>query len=346
MRSCIIGMMKWLSALLVACLTAAASTRADSSPAAAATTAPSPDQLQELVVTGERTGPGLWHVHKGAAHVWILGSISPLPRDITWRSSQVERLLASTNQVLVPKPFEIGIVHILWLLITERSVLMVRGGKRLKDVMPPDLYARFAKDRARFTSDTDKWERFRPIIASAFLEREAFHSVGLSARLDLGAAMRALAKKQNVRVEEVKIAGVGDVLDALKTMPPATENTCVDASLVTIESGLPQLIARARSWATGDIEGIVSHPEPAQVDACVKALDSGAASGDLIGRIRQTWLQALVKSLDSAGTTIAVVNMDLLLENGGLLDELRQRGYAVDPPVSTPQPQENSTPAG
>jgi uncharacterized protein YbaP (TraB family) len=334
--------MKWLTALLAACLTGASSPVlcADTPPAASAAAAA--DQLQELVVTGERTGPGLWHVHKGAAHVWILGSISPLPRDITWRSTQVERLLASTNEVLVPKPFEIGIVHILWLLITERSVLMVRGGRHLKDVMPPDLYARFAKDRARFTSDAGKWEHFRPIIASAFLERDAFHSVGLSARLDLGAAMRALAKKRNVRVEEVKIAGVGDVLDALKTMPPSTENTCVDASLVTIETGLPQLIDRARAWATGDIDGIQSHPEPAQVDACVKALDSGAAAGDLIGRIRRTWLQALLKSLDGAGTTIAVVNMDLLLESGGLLDELKQRGYEVEPPVSTPQ----TAPAG
>jgi uncharacterized protein YbaP (TraB family) len=337
--------MKWLTAFLAACVAVASSTGlcADTSPAASATAVPAADQLQELVVTGERTGPGLWHVHKGAAHVWILGSISPLPRDITWRSTQVERLLASTNQVLVPKPFEIGIVRILWLLITERSVLMVRGGKHLKDVMPPDLYARFAKDRARFRSD-DKWERFRPIIASAFLERDAFHSVGLSARLDLGAAMRALAKKQNVRVEEVKIAGVGDVLDALKTMPQATENTCVEASLVTIESGLPQLIDRARAWATGDIDTIQSHPQPAQVDACVKALDSGAAAGDLIGRIRHTWLQALLKSLGTAGTTIAVVNMDLLLGSGGLLDELKQRGYEVDLPVSTPPPA--SPPAG
>jgi uncharacterized protein YbaP (TraB family) len=331
--------MKRLTALLAACLAVASSTALDAAPAPAVTeTAPaaSADQLQELVVTGERTGPGLWHVHKGAAHVWILGSISPLPRDITWRSTQVERLLASTKQVLVPKPFEIGIVRILWLLLTERSVLMVHGGKHLKDVMPPDLYARFANDRARFTPDADKWERFRPIIASAFLEREAFHGAGLSARLDLGAAMRALAKKQNVRVEEVKIAGVGDVLDALKTMSPQTENTCVDASLVTIESGLPQLISRARAWATGDIDSIQSHPEPAQVDACVKALDSGAASGDLLGRIRRAWLQALLKSLDAPGTTIAVVNMDLLLESGGLLDELKQRGYEVDAPVSTP----------
>ena len=106
---------------------------------------------------------------------------------------------------------------------------------------------------------------------------------------------------------------------------------------------MPQLIDRARAWATGDIDSIQSHPEPAQVDACVKALDSGASTGDLIGRIRHTWLQALQKSLDSAGTTIAVVNMDLLLEKGGLLDELKGRGYEVDPPVSTPPPA--STPA-
>jgi len=288
--------------------------------------------MEELVVTGERTGPGMWHVHRGAAHLWILGSITPLPKGITWRSKQVEQLLGGTNQVLVPKPLEIGIVRILWLLITERSVLMVRGGKRLKDVMPANLHTRFALQRAKFTRDPDKWERFRPIVATAFLQQAAFHQVGLSARLDLGAAVRTLAKKHDVRVEEVKIAGVGDVLEALKTMPPATENTCVEASLVTIESGLPRLIDRAQAWATGNVERIENLPEPAEVDACLAALDSGAAAGDLIARVRRTWLESMEKSLQNGGVTLAVVNMDLLLAHGGLLDGLRAQGYEVDAP--------------
>ena len=292
-----------------------------------------PQQLDEVVVTGERPGPGMWHVHRGSAQLWILGSISPLPKGITWRSTQVEQLLGSTSQVLVPKPLEIGIVRILWLLITERQVLMVRGGKRLKDVMPTSLYARFALQRAKFTNDPDKWERYRPIIATAFLQQAAFHQVGLSARLDLGAAVRSLAKKHGVRVQEVKIAGVGDVLDALKTMQPATENTCVEASLVTIESGLPRLMDRAQAWATGNVERIENLPEPAEVDACLAALDSGAASGDLIARVRRTWLESLVKSLQGGGVTLAVVNMDLLLGHSGLLDELRAQGYEVDAPV-------------
>src|SRR6202051_520870 len=153
-----------------------------------------PPVMDELTVTGERTGPGMWHVHHGAANLWILGSMSPLPKGITWRSKQLEQILDSTNQIVVPKPFEIGIARVLWLLITERDLLMVSGGKRLKDVMPPNLYARFALQRAKYTADSDKWERYRPIIASAFLQQAAFHQVGLSTRLDLGAAGRLLAQ--------------------------------------------------------------------------------------------------------------------------------------------------------
>jgi uncharacterized protein YbaP (TraB family) len=291
-----------------------------------------PTQLEELTVTGELTGPGMWRVHRGNSQLWILGSISPLPKGITWRSKQVEQVLSTTQRVLVPKPLEIGIVRILWLLITERNVIMIRGGKRLKDVLPQNLYQRFAVQRTRFTSDTEKWERYRPIVAAAFLQQAAFHSVGLSARIDLGAAVRALAKKQDVPIEEVKIAGVGDFLETLKVMPPATENACVNASLVTVESGLPHLIDRARAWSTGNIERIRAIPQPAEVDACLAALDSGAAKGDLIARVRQAWLAAMDKYLQDSGVTLAVVNMDLLLGTGGLLDSLRAQGDEVDSP--------------
>lgn len=288
--------------------------------------------MDEVVVTGERTGPGMWHVHRGKAHLWILGSMSPLPKGITWRSKQLEQVLDGTDRVLVQKPFEIGIVRVLWLLITERDVLMVPGGKRLKDVMPSRLYARFSVERAKFTDHPDKWERYRPSIAALFLQQAAFHQVGLSTRLDLGAAVRALAKKHRVHIEEVKMAGVHDVLDALKNMPAATENACVEASLVTIEKDLPRLVERARAWATGNIERIETLHEPSEVDACRAAVEGGAGATDLIALVRHTWLDIMEKYLQSAGVTVAVVNVDLLLEKGGLLDELRAKGYDIDAP--------------
>jgi uncharacterized protein YbaP (TraB family) len=288
--------------------------------------------MDEIVVTGERAGPGMWHVRHGAAQVYILGSLSPLPKGITWRSKQVEQVLDSAGVVLLQKPFDIGVARILWVLITERGVLLVRGGERLKDVLPADLYARFARQRAKFTDDDKKWERFRPIIASVFLQQAAFHQVGLSTRIDLGAAMRTLAKQHHVPVEEIKVAGAGDVLDTLKTLPPATENTCVDASLVTVESGLPRLIDRALAWANGNVERIENSPEPKAVDACRIALEASSGTADLIVQMRQKWFETLEKYLRGDGVTVAVVNIDMLLEPGGLLDELRAKGYQVDAP--------------
>jgi uncharacterized protein YbaP (TraB family) len=288
--------------------------------------------LDEIIVTAERAGPGMWHVHRADANVWILGSVSPLPRDITWRSKQVESVLESTSQVLVQKPLEISVPRILWMLIADRKLLMVGGGKRLKDVLPADLHARFAEQRSKVSDDKDKWERYRPIIAAAFLQQAAFHQVNLSMRLDLGAALRVLAKKHGVRIEEIKVAGVSDMLDALKSMPPATERTCVEASLSTVETGLPRLVDRAQAWASGNVERIENMPELKEVDACRNALDAGKGAFDVIGRIRQTWLENIERYLRSAGTTIAVVNVDLLLERGGLLDQLRAKGYEIDAP--------------
>jgi uncharacterized protein YbaP (TraB family) len=293
---------------------------------------PPAELMDDMVVTGERPGPGLWHVHRGTAQVWILGSMSPLPKGIAWRSKQVEQLLDGTNQVLVQKPFEIGIARILWLLITERSVLMLTGGKRLKDVLPPELHDRFAAQRAKYTSDPNKWERFRPLIAAAFLQQAAFHQVGLSTRVDLGAAMRSLAKKHHVQVEEIKIAGVSDVMEALKTLPPETENACVGASLATVESDLPRLVDRAQAWANGNVERIQKLREPAEVDACRAALDAGVGAADLIARMRRTWLSAIEAHMHNGEVTVAVVNIDMLLEPGGLLDELRAKGYEVEAP--------------
>jgi uncharacterized protein YbaP (TraB family) len=230
--------------------------------AAAQSDAPQ-EKLDEIIVTGERAGTGLWHVYKGAAQLWIFGTVSPLPKDMTWRSKQLEQSWMEQIKYWSPN-------H-------SKSA----------------LHARFAAQRAKFTKDADKWEKFRPIIAAAFLEEDALHGVGLSTRLDLADEVRSLARKHHVRIEEFKIAGLHDVLDALKTLPPATEQKCVAASLATIESGMPRLIDRAQAWATGDVQRIQSLPESEEVAAC---------------------------------------RASITVDPGGFLDTLRARGYTIDSP--------------
>ncbi len=298
----------------------------------ASVAAPPDTMLEEVIVTGERTGPGLWHVFGPGADLWILGSVSPLPKDMTWRSAEIERRVAGARSVMVTRHFEVGIVRALWLLLTQRDLFMVGGGRRLKDVMPADLYARFSAQRAKYTDDAAKWERFRPLIATAFLQQAALRRVGLSARLDIGDEVRSLARAHDVPVDEIKIAGLKDVLEALRTLRPAVEDACVAAGLATVETGLPRLVERARAWATGDVERMQSLPEPPEVNGCRDAVGADAGAGDLLALIRRTMLDAMTRHLQAGGTTVAVVNIDLLLEPKGVLDTLRARGYRVEAP--------------
>ena len=90
--------------------------------------------------------------------------------------------------------------------------------------------------------------------------------------------------------------------------------------------------ANAQAWATGNLERIQSLHEPPEVDACRAALDAGVGASDLIATLRRTWLERMEKYLNGGGVTVAVVNMDMLLEKGGLLDQLRAKGCTIDPP--------------
>ncbi len=298
----------------------------------AAAPARAADAMPDVVITGVRAGPGLWRVHRGSAQLWILGTVAPLPKDMTWRSRRIDRIIGATDTVLVGKPFNVGILRILWLLITQRDLVMVPGGRRLRDVLPPALYARFAADRSKFTRSGDKWERYRPIIAAGLLQEAALRSVGLSTRLEVGAVVRKLARSRGVRVEEFQSAGVGAALDALRTLPVVTEQKCVAAMLATVESGLPRLVARADAWAVGDIARIQSLPEAAEVGECRAAVEGGGGPAVLLRRIQAGWLERLDAQLQAGGRALAVVNMDLLLQPGGLLDRLRAQGYRVDAP--------------
>jgi hypothetical protein len=68
------------------------------------------------------------------------------------------------------------------------------------------------------------------------------------------------------------------------------------------------------------------------VAACRAAITVDPGAGDLYTLLRQTWIENMARHLETAGVTLAVVSMDMLIEPGGFLDALRSRGYTIDSP--------------
>src|SRR6266516_1115194 len=59
---------------------------------------------EEVVVEGKHEGPRMWRISKDDHVLWILGTISPLPRKMTWQSDAVETVLQETQEVLPAWP--------------------------------------------------------------------------------------------------------------------------------------------------------------------------------------------------------------------------------------------------
>src|SRR6478736_2856556 len=75
-------------------------------PARAAAEVP---ELETFVVSGEQPGPGLWKVSKGDRVMWVLAAYAPMPKDMTWRTQQVEARIAESQEVLYAGNVDIGV---------------------------------------------------------------------------------------------------------------------------------------------------------------------------------------------------------------------------------------------
>src|SRR5205085_8897634 len=60
--------------------------------------------IDEIVITGEYPGPGLWKVTRDgepAGHtLWIIGDPPPLPKRLAWKSSAVEAVVLRSQEIL------------------------------------------------------------------------------------------------------------------------------------------------------------------------------------------------------------------------------------------------------
>ena len=54
-----------------------------------------------VVVTPDHPGPAMWHIAKGQSEVWIIPTVSPVPKDLAWDSSEIQSLLKNAKGVTI-----------------------------------------------------------------------------------------------------------------------------------------------------------------------------------------------------------------------------------------------------
>lgn len=338
----------FLSTLLISSLAMPAYAQTEAIAPAPAAEQQAETAVETVVVAGQRPGPGLWKVSKDGHVLWILGTHSPLPTQMTWRSQQAEATLAQSQEVLGQPGAGFGISATPMNLLRGLTMLPTLIGSRnnpdgakLQDILAPDVYARWLPLRKKYLGDDAGIERQRPLFAAQRLFDSALNQTGLSKRNVVEEAVRELAKKSSIKFTATDVREeLDDPRAALKefTKSALTDQECFSKTLARLETDLDAMRVRANAWAIGDIDKIKQLSFADHTSECNAAIENNAAFKARPGlvslpqRARDSWVAAAERSLAANRSTFALMPLKLLLDPKGYLADLEAKGYVVEKP--------------
>jgi uncharacterized protein YbaP (TraB family) len=304
---------------------------------AQAAAAPAAEPIQEIVVEGQHEGPRMWTVRRGDHTLWILGTISPLPKKMVWQPDAVREVLKHTQEVVPAWPsYGIGAnpLTALRVYIEWRRLQKPPDNLPLRQTLPAPLYQRVEALKARYDPKDSKLESMRPMLAGRQLVARVFDAAGLAQHNEVQETVLQLAREQGVRVhqDKLKIEDPVDVLKDVGKTPLDREVACLESVVTLLETDIAPMQARAQAWALGDVDTLRKLPHTADRTACISAVSNSERVRTLIARAQDDWLIAVEDSLRRNPGTLAVQSMDRLLGEQGALAVLRSRGYSVEGP--------------
>jgi uncharacterized protein YbaP (TraB family) len=290
----------------------------------------------QIIITGRRPGPGLWKITKGDHVMWVFGTYSPLPQKMEWYSERVERLIAQSQEVILPPttraPFSLlGFLK----AIPQLPELQMRAdGAKLRDVVPPHVYARWLVLKEKYIGQNDRIEAYRPYFAAEDLVEAGLKKAGLSTRNEVTEAITAIAKKNRLKLTSVAVEV--DRVRAFKDFKEAQVDDvpCFTETLERLDDRIDAMRVRAQAWAKGDIAEISSLDYGEHEQACRAVWEKGTANAlDMQAvrkRLRETWIDSAEKALAENNSTFAVLGMSWIFNQAGVMTALRAKGYTVD----------------
>jgi hypothetical protein len=317
------------------------------------------EPLEEVVVTGEFPGPGMWKVTRpGAAtdpastHVlWIVGDPPPLPRRMKWKSRDVEAVAQSAQAFLLDasvrmEPDEkIGVFRGLSLLPAALQARKNPDGALLRERVPPDLYARWLVQKQRFLGRARGLEEWRPIFAAGKLRKEAFDDLDLREGGIVWDVVGRIARRRKIAPITPSLEFTFHTRDLKAKIKEFSRESLADTECFAVTLDLTEALSdgatqarRAHAWATADLATLESLPPlPNPYVPCAMAVLGSQVARELIPadireKLYASWMDAAQRALTAHETTLAIVPLAKLTREGGYLSRLRAQGYEIKAP--------------
>jgi len=295
-------------------------------------------ELESVIVTGEQPGPGMWKIKKDGNVLWILGTYGPLPKNVVWRSREVENVVAASRELYVGGGFETYASNSRSEVRRLMKALQIGDAKTLKDVVPIDLYMQFSALNQKYAHSDKSLEGFRPFFAGQELTRRALNNRNLSSDGGVDKTVRRLAKQYRVEIHSLTVrddAAAPQLISALEAQSLEMDIPCFRSHVLKLETTIGEAVARANAWSVGDIaklrESFMFKTENS-TDPCLDFLRHGNRFNMEGIEAENFEDNALRVALDKNQSTLAVLRIERLLRPRGVLERFRADGYEIEEP--------------
>lgn len=292
---------------------------------AAAQQAQQQQQVEDIVVTGRRSGIPVWHVYGPQGSVVLVGAINGVTKDTKWDPGALTEALRKSDQVLFPESLalEASPFAMIGYLAKWRAQATMPKGQTLAQMMRPEHFARLAALQKRGIIGKG-FERKHPLHLAMTLRG---YARGKAGETDGASAFvsRAVRKYKLKSVPITKRKAKGAAQDLFKG-PAQAHLPCLLDSVSLVEAGAGAVQARSHAWAQRRVPQVLNSPAERPHQSCWPStlMETYAPQAQVRATVRGLLAQPKV--------TVAVLDLHTLGRAGGLLDELQAAGFEVQGP--------------
>jgi uncharacterized protein YbaP (TraB family) len=291
---------------------------------AAAQTPPGQAHVDDIVVTGRRSGVPLWTVRSGTTTLVLVGQIGGVSKTTKWDPEALTEALRKADRVVFPEihAFTASPFSLIGWLAKWNAMGSLPKGQSLGDFASPDDLRRLAALSAQGKVRTDYLTR-HPLHLAGDLREHA--EAGIKYGRGAGEYVRRAVKEYKLELVPVPEEKAKPLIKDLFASTPQDHLSCLHASIALAEAGPAAIQARSDAWAERRVRAVLASPVQAVGKSCWPVAQVSTPPDALIAQMKQLLAEPKV--------TVAVVSLGTLAEPNGILDALEAAGFDVEGPA-------------
>ncbi|HZG09180.1 MAG TPA: TraB/GumN family protein [Allosphingosinicella sp.] len=280
-------------------------------------------QVEEIVVTGFKSGVPMWTVRSDTTTLVLVGSIEGVSKTTKWDPDALTQALRRADRVMFPQmhAFTASIFSAIGWVAKYNAMGSLPKTQSLDQFAQPAEMQRLSALAARKMVRSD-YARRHPLHLARDLQGRAKGEIDYGNSVSM--YVRKAVDKYDLTLVPIEKSKAKPLVKDLFASTPDDHLPCLSASIALAEAGPAAVQARSDAWAGRRVQEVLNSPAQAPFEQCWPAEAIAATGTDM--------MEELTGLLADPRVTLAVLSLRTLAGKDAVLDRLQAAGYDIQGP--------------